>query len=177
MTLTETLPGWTWVCVSSLVSIGPAVWPAIRNIDTDRQTNKHNAFYYIDGFVFLIKFFKWWSTLSLNSLIVKEWSDTVINNNDIPGHLSNISLIILKEYCICFWWYRLSLLWFLMSGVCCSTVKQVCECFDENERPIANAVPDNVWPSTCCCYCEFLQKFIYICLVPNINIRAVELTR
>ena len=40
------------VRVSSLVSIGPAVWPAIRNIDkdrqTDKQTNKHIAFYYID---------------------------------------------------------------------------------------------------------------------------------
>jgi len=48
LTLTETLPGWTWVRVSSLVSIGPAVWPAIRNIDHDRQTNKHNAFYHID---------------------------------------------------------------------------------------------------------------------------------
>ena len=34
--------------VSSLVSIGPAAWPAIWNIDTDRQTDKHNAFYYID---------------------------------------------------------------------------------------------------------------------------------
>ena len=38
--------------VSSLVSIGPAVWPAIRNIDhdkqTNKQTNKHNGFYYID---------------------------------------------------------------------------------------------------------------------------------
>jgi len=40
LTLPETLPGWTWVRVSSLVSIGPAVWPAIRNIDTYRQTNK-----------------------------------------------------------------------------------------------------------------------------------------
>jgi len=28
------------VRVSSLVSIGPAVWPAIRNIDTDRQTDR-----------------------------------------------------------------------------------------------------------------------------------------
>jgi len=26
--------------VSSLVSIGPAVWPAIRNIDTYKQTDK-----------------------------------------------------------------------------------------------------------------------------------------
>ena len=32
----------------SACGIGPAVWPAIRNIDTDRQTDKHNAFYYID---------------------------------------------------------------------------------------------------------------------------------
>jgi len=40
LTLTETLPGWTWVRVASLVSIGPAVWPAIRNIDTDRQTDR-----------------------------------------------------------------------------------------------------------------------------------------
>ena len=47
-TLTETLPGWTWVRVSSFVSIGPAVWPAMRNKQTDRQTNKHIAFYYID---------------------------------------------------------------------------------------------------------------------------------
>jgi len=39
LTLPETLPGWTWVRVSSLVSISPAVWPAIRNIDTDKQTN------------------------------------------------------------------------------------------------------------------------------------------
>ena len=31
-------------CVSSLVSIGPAVWPAIRN----KQTDKHIRFYYID---------------------------------------------------------------------------------------------------------------------------------
>ena len=44
LTLTETLPGWTRVRVSSLVSIGPAVWLAIRHIDTDR----HNAFYYTD---------------------------------------------------------------------------------------------------------------------------------
>ena len=29
LTLPETLPGWTWVRVSSFVSIGPAVWPAI----------------------------------------------------------------------------------------------------------------------------------------------------
>jgi len=35
LTLPETLPGWTWVRVSSLVSIGPAVWPAIRNKQTD----------------------------------------------------------------------------------------------------------------------------------------------
>ena len=39
----------TSACVSSLVSIGPVVWPAIRNIDTDTQTDKHNAFYYIDA--------------------------------------------------------------------------------------------------------------------------------
>jgi len=38
LTLPETLPGWTWVRVSSFVSIGPAVWPAIRNKQTDRQT-------------------------------------------------------------------------------------------------------------------------------------------
>jgi len=37
------------VRVSSFVSIGPAVWPAIRNKQTDRQTDKHIAFYYIDG--------------------------------------------------------------------------------------------------------------------------------
>ena len=44
LTLPETLPGWTRVRVSSFVSIGPAVWPAIRN----KQTDKHIAFYYID---------------------------------------------------------------------------------------------------------------------------------
>ena len=42
--------------VSSFVSIGPAVWPAIRNIDHDKQTNKqtdkHIAFYYIDYYYY-----------------------------------------------------------------------------------------------------------------------------
>jgi len=42
------------VRVSSFVSIGPAVWPATRNIDHDRQTDKHIAFYYIDLLTYLV---------------------------------------------------------------------------------------------------------------------------
>jgi len=47
-TLPKTLHGSTWVPMSSLVLIGPAVWPAITRIQTNKQTNKqinrHNAF-------------------------------------------------------------------------------------------------------------------------------------
>ena len=38
LTLTKTLPGSTWVPMPSLVLIGPAVRPAIGNIQTDKQT-------------------------------------------------------------------------------------------------------------------------------------------
>ena len=55
LTLPETLPGWTWVRVSSLVSIGPAVWPAIQNIDHDKQTDKHITFYYIDIVRYIVR--------------------------------------------------------------------------------------------------------------------------
>jgi len=44
LTLTKTLPGSTWVPMPSLVLIGPAVRLAIGNWQTDR----HNAFYYVD---------------------------------------------------------------------------------------------------------------------------------
>jgi len=49
MTLTKTLPGSTCVPMPSLVLIGPAVRPAIGNRQTDRQTDKHIAFYYVDS--------------------------------------------------------------------------------------------------------------------------------
>jgi len=44
LTLTKTLPGLTGVPMPSLVLIGPAVQPAISN----RQTDKHITFYYVD---------------------------------------------------------------------------------------------------------------------------------
>jgi len=41
----------------SLVLIGPAVRPAIGNIRTDRQINRHNAFYYVDLVIVMKIFF------------------------------------------------------------------------------------------------------------------------
>jgi len=48
LTLTKTLLGSTGVPMPSLVLIGPAVRPAIGNIQTDKQTDTHIAFYYVD---------------------------------------------------------------------------------------------------------------------------------
>ena len=45
LTLTKTLLGSTSVPMPSLVLIGPAVRPAIGNRQTDKQINKHIAFY------------------------------------------------------------------------------------------------------------------------------------
>jgi len=40
----------------SLVLIGPAVWPTIGNRQTDKQINKHIAFYMLDFGASLLKF-------------------------------------------------------------------------------------------------------------------------
>jgi len=61
----------------SLVLIGPAVWPAIARIQTNKQTDRHNAFYMVDVFVctlsvplYLLSLLFIWTVLSeINDLI------------------------------------------------------------------------------------------------------------
>jgi len=53
MTLSLTLPKTLtpWVNMNPYAKFGldrPTVWPAIGNRQTDKQTNKHIAFYYVD---------------------------------------------------------------------------------------------------------------------------------
>ena len=72
MLLLETLPGWTWVRVSSFVLSGPAVLPAIWNIDHDKQTNKHIAFYYIDYYHYYFIFSPPAQSQQAQDIVVKE---------------------------------------------------------------------------------------------------------
>jgi len=80
------------VPVSSLVSIGPAVWPAIRNKQTDRQTDRqtdtHIRFYYIDEHCLHLRISRQHIQASITVTLSLRGSTTFDRRHLPAGHLA-----------------------------------------------------------------------------------------